>query len=55
MKDGKVRDIVDIRFALDFKYDVDEIEEACESLVEEKVLNVVEEGELLKKYKFRSE
>lgn len=53
MRDGKTRDIVDIRFALDFKYDTDEVIKACDELVDKGILEVVEEGELLKKYRIK--
>jgi hypothetical protein len=50
MEDGKIRDIVDIRFELNFEYDTDEIIKACDSLVEKGLLEVAEPGTLLKKY-----
>lgn len=53
MRDEKIRDVVDIRFALDFKYDIDEIINACDELVDKGILEIVEEGELLKKYRIK--
>ncbi len=53
MQDGKIRDVVDIRLELGFRYDIDEIIKACDKLVRESKLEVVEAGELLRKYKIK--
>ena len=53
MRDGRIRDVVDIRLELGFKYDVDEIIKACNKLVEEGKLEIIEAGELLRKYRIK--
>jgi len=53
MKDGKVRDLVDINLETGYKYNIKEIKAICEELVREGLLEAVEEGELLKKYRIK--
>lgn len=54
LKDGEERDLIDIHMELDMKWDVDEIREICEELVEENRLEVFGKGTMLKKYKLKT-
>ena len=53
MKDGAVRDVVDIKLGLGGGYSLEEVKEACRKLVERGVLEVIEPGVLLEKYRIR--
>lgn len=53
MSDGKVRDLVDIKMSVPSKFDIDVIKMSCRKLVERGLLEVVEKGYLLEKYRIK--